>query len=298
MAVYDLRGLDTDFVVVYGSDEAQINAYTFANSLIALSNALQAINREVNPDYTLEISVAALGGGSFRPQIRARAKRLAKLLFSDFRNIIVQVAAAVIAHRLLGTDPAPRIEINADQVIIYSESGDTLILPQETYDTYRHLKDDPEISTSLEQTFDAIQEDEAVTSFGFARSPEERENLPLQLNKTQIADLARPRVLPVPGQREIIEQRAQLTIVRAIFEDSARRWQFVWNGIRISAPLMDVAFRRRIIAREISITHGDIFVADLRIIQSDDGSGIWINRAYEIMTVYEHRTSPTQPGLV
>jgi hypothetical protein len=298
MTVYDLRGLGPDFVVHYGGEESQIDAFTFGNSLVALANALQTINNQVNPGFSLEISVIALGSGSFRPKIRAKAKRLGGLIFGEFRQGIIGALGALIVSRCLGPDPEPRIEVTIDHVELHYQDGDVIIVPSDVYDAFRRSKDRPDVSAAIRQTFEVLEEDEGITNFGFARSTSETANLPFRVNRSRFADIARPRLPLVPGQREIIVRLAPLQIIRAIFEDSARRWQFVWRGNRISAPVLDREFRRKIMNREISITHGDVFVVDLRVIQTGDESGIWVNDAYEVLAIHNHQKAAEQPDLL
>lgn len=297
MAIYDLRGLGDDFVIHYGSEQEEIDAYTLSNSLLALSNALQAINREINPDFSLEISVVALGGGSFRPRIKTKAKRLASLLAHDFRSIIVQVLAVLIATRLLSNDPDIEIKILEDRVEFQSRD-DLIILPKEAFEPSQRVRANPEIDRSIRQNFQIIEEDTAVTSFGLAGSLDEHERLPLEVDRGRFGLCSRPQLVEPSRQREIIEEDAELVIVRAIFEDSDRRWQFVWRGISISAPILDKEFRADVVHRRVSITHGDIFVVDLRILQTANEAGIMTNDTYEVLRVKEHQSGPAQSDLI
>lgn len=210
VATYDLRGLEADFVVHYGGESQQIDAYTFGNSLIALCDVLKAVNHEINPGYSVEVSVIALGGGSFRPQIKTRAKRLKSLLLHDFRSVVVQVVAALIIHRALGmADAGPTYEIKDSEVHIY-EGGDVVILPKEAFEAYRRVEGSQDVNRGLRQAFEVVEEDEAVTSFGFARDPGERENLPFEFDRSRFADIARPRTPLAKDQREKLERGAEL----------------------------------------------------------------------------------------
>jgi hypothetical protein len=83
-----------------------------------------------------------------------------------------------------------------------------------------------------------------------------------------------------------------------LFEDTSRRWQFVWRGIRISAPITDKDFRGRLVRGEISLTHGDVFIADLRIVQRADAAGIWVNESYEAIRIVGHLRREEQGDLL
>jgi hypothetical protein len=296
MAVYDLRGLGADFIIHYGGDDTQIDAFTFGNSLIAFGNALQAINREINPGYSLEVSVQALGRGSFRPKIKTKAKKLASLLATDFRSVIVQVLAAVIIARCTSGD-SPPIIVHGDHVE-YHSGGDVIILPKEAYEPYRRARENPDVNQPISQAFEILEEDEEVRSLGFARSQREKSDLPFEIGREQFSEVARPREALTDGQREVTVSATPLQVVRALFEDTSRRWQFVWRGIRISAPITDKDFRGRLVRGEISLTHGDVFIADLRIVQRADAAGIWVNESYEAIRIVGHLRREEQGDLL
>ena len=77
MAVVDVRRLPSDRLVVhYGGRPTHVDVNTFAHSLIGLSEAIREINREVNPDYKIEIVIEALGEGSFRAKLKTASKKL------------------------------------------------------------------------------------------------------------------------------------------------------------------------------------------------------------------------------
>ncbi len=292
---YDISGLDEDFIIHYGSESQSIDAFTFANSLTAIGNALQAINREINPGNTLEISVIALGGCSFRRKLTTKAKRIGTVLFGDVRRGVISALAVIIVVRLF-RDEKPALVINIDNVEIHSDSGDVIILLKEIYEAYNLAKHSPEAGKSIQQAFEVIEEDEAVKSFGFAQNLDEKENLPFNIDRTLFADVARPHGRIERGQPEKVEPSEEIQIIRAILEDSARRWQFVWRGIRISAPVLDIEFRKRMVRGLESFRHGDTLIVDLRILQSADESGVWINERYEVVNVIDRRSATKGQG--
>lgn len=98
-------------------------------------------------------------------------------------------------------------------------------------------------------------------------------------------------------ERELVET-TDLQIVRAILEKSRRRWQFVWNGIKISAPVLDDAFYSDFFAHRITIAPGDVLRARLRIRQKRDPElGVFINEAYEVVEILEHIPRGAQTAL-
>ena len=97
--------------------------------------------------------------------------------------------------------------------------------------------------------------------------------------------------------RQIIEI-AQLQILRAILERSTRRWEFVWHGITISAPVLDQSFYNDFFEHKITIAPGDSLEAKVKIYQKrDDDTGIYTNDKYEVIEVLKHLPRPRQTSI-
>jgi len=88
--------------------------------------------------------------------------------------------------------------------------------------------------------------------------------------------------------------------MRAILERSRRRWEFVWRGVRISAPVLDERFYADFAAHKITIAPGDALEVRLKIRQRKDPStGIMLNDAngYEVVEVLKHLPRHRQSDL-
>jgi hypothetical protein len=87
----------------------------------------------------------------------------------------------------------------------------------------------------------------------------------------------------------IISEQCELQIVKAILEQNTRKWEFMWHGVRISAPVLDSSFYSKFFAHTITIAPGDELKARLSIKQALDlRTGIYTNIAYEVAEVFEH----------
>jgi hypothetical protein len=100
---------------------------------------------------------------------------------------------------------------------------------------------------------------------------------------------------PEPKTR-VVEEDADLYIVKAIMERSNRKWEFKWHGMNISAPIKDPNFYDDFAKHNFTIAPGDEFQARLAIHQErDDLSGVYSNTEYEVLHVYRHVSRP-RPG--
>lgn len=131
-----------------------------------------------------------------------------------------------------------------------------------------------------------IEKDNNITSFGFTKNLSDTDP-DIVISRDRFGLLSAP-FEPVDSQREI-QEIADLQIKRAILERSKRKWEFIWRGIKISAPVLDNKFYDDFFAHKITVAPGDSLEAVLKIYQSrDDDTGIYINTRYEVVEVNKH----------
>jgi len=291
----DVRRLERSFVIRFGCEGSRINAYTLATTLVAISDAAKAANSTLNPGYEIEILVEGVGDGSFKAQIRA-VYHAAKNLFSKqtAREIVIAIIAAYIYEHTLGQRPDVKVIVETDEVVI--TQGDTrVVIPRDVHDSMQQAIRVPEFGSGVSRAFEALQNDPAITDMSlWPQMHEARPPPPIPRNDFQL--LSRAAVLDQGDKREIVET-TELQITRAILERGRKRWQFVWRGVRISAPVLDDLFYDRFFAHDVTIAPGDVLRVRLRVRQSrDPDTGIYLNdiNGYEVEEVLEHRPKARQ----
>jgi hypothetical protein len=274
------------FVIHFDTDGERINAYTLASTLVGIADAAKAANNAVNFGYDIEVVVEAIGPGSFRALLRALYTQTGNLFSGEsVRTIILGVVASFIYERTCAVDHPLKIEIKTDEVII--ESGvNKVIVPRNVYDATRDAEKNPQFVRSIGKTLDSIAADNDVKSIGFVQkmdSPPPAMVIPRAT--IQSLDIA---PATDPDTRVIFEQ-CELQMVKAILERSTRKWEFMWRGVRISAPIIDAKFYTDFFAHDITIAPGDELRVRLAIKQSrDTRTGIYTNIGYEVTDVYNH----------
>ncbi len=102
---FDLRPLlDDEVVLHFGGRPREVNAFTFANSLLAFSEALREINQQVNPGSNIEIAIDAVGTGSFRAKLKTKKAKAKGFIKDKGADLIVTLLAAVIIDKCLGPE--------------------------------------------------------------------------------------------------------------------------------------------------------------------------------------------------
>ena len=286
MTTTDVRQLqDSSFVFHFGGRPNEIDAITFGNALVSLAEAVRAINTQVNPGYSLEIAIEAVGPGSFRAKLRT-AKKSLKNLFSAsvIGDIAIGLLTTILWEKVISPEDPPTIIVQTDAVII-QHGDDRIIVPKEVFEAKKKVERDPVVNRHIAKAMEVLDADPAVTSLGI--TTELRDPEPIAEFPKAVFPIIRQHALATPSDKSRFDDtKAVLSVHKAVFERSTRKWEFVWQGFRISAPILDDTFFDRLEARQISIRQGDAFEAELRVHQVFDAlSGTWLNDRYEVIAV-------------
>jgi hypothetical protein len=128
MATVDLRTLPADeFVLHFGGRPSEVDAYTFSNSLLAIGETIQEINRQIDPDHSTEIVIEAIGGGSFRAKLKTHIKHITGLFKSPARELLIAILAHFIVNKI--TDEKVNIIIQDQSYIVERGHGPSPLKP-------------------------------------------------------------------------------------------------------------------------------------------------------------------------
>lgn len=291
MEEISLIGLEDEFVIHYGGELAQVNAYTFGNSLLAMSSILDEINSNLNPGYKIEITVLTLRPGSFRPVLKVIPKSL-KNLFSlnEVKSFTVSVLASLFVNHVY-SGPETTITYKEDTVIIVS--GDhKVILPIAVYEASEELKDNQKIQGKIKETFETLEQDPVITDFGIARDPD-AEDFIVKAKREEFPRLSQViEILEGDSNRRVKREKAELIIIKPVLENSSNKWRFVWREMKISATMSDEKFMARVVTGQVSFTYGDRLSVLLLIHQEKDHNlQEFLNVGYEVEEVFLHTPS-------
>ncbi|MFZ1726706.1 MAG: hypothetical protein WBO29_11040 [Albidovulum sp.] len=286
MTTIDLSAFDDDgFVLHFGGRTHEVDALTFGNALVSIAEAVRAINQEVNPGFALEIAIDAVGPGSFRARLKTAKKTLKNLFSLDIRrDVVIPILCALLYDKVINPDQPPQIIVN-DYSVIIEHGADRIIVPRDAYEAKKKVEASPAVNRHIAKAMEVMENDPSVESFGIATGLRDPEPL-VEFPRSKFP-VIRQNAMPRPEEGSRYEDKdVVVSVHKAVFERSTRKWEFIWNGFKISAPILDQTFFDRLEARTVAIKQGDAFKAVLRIHQTyDKMSGNWINERYEIITV-------------
>lgn len=263
MATLDFRRFDDDLIVVhFGGALTSINAYTFANSLIAFANTARAVNATLYPGEEIEIRLEAIGPGSYRAVLRRIKAGLGGFFSDGAKNVFWALVATLIWEVAIRPDTPPRITINTDEVII-QQGNDRVIVPRKTYEQLPNVRSNPEVRQGIRETFQTLENDSAVENFGLTTSLKDKKPL-VEVPRQEFVRLTElPAITEISERRRKKKTRARIIISKAWLDHPSRKWTFQWNDVPISARIRDESFFDRLSRREYLLGAGDALDAEL-----------------------------------
>lgn len=296
MNTINIEDFKEKFVIHFGTDGTQINAYTLASTIVSVANAVKEANLLINPGYDVEVVVESLDPGSFKVTVKTIYRGLGNLFDKDnLKAIALSVIAAYIFQHTLAPDASVNISVGDKEVVIEA-NGKTVIVPREVHDCLNQVEKSEKFKQNIGKTFKAVEDDEKIESVGITPKVEDKEpQIIVPRNQFQHFSYE----IEIEENSRYITEFADLTILKAILDRSRRKWEFVWHGIKISAPILDSKFYDEFFAHKIVIAPGDILAVNIKIYQKKDtDTGIFTNRRYEVIEVLGHKPILKQSEIV
>ncbi len=285
MATINVAQFEDAFVIHFVTEGQRINAYTLASTLVGIADAAKAANASINHGYDIEIVVEAVGPGSFRALLRAVYKESGNLFSAQAVSSVVLSVIASFIFQLLSPPDKVKIEIHADEVVV-EQGHDRIIIPRTVYDATRIAEQNGQFKRAISKTLEGISADDKVKGIAFV--PKMDSPPPdVIISQETIREIALTE--EDDPETRVVKEQCDLQIVKAILERSTRKWEFMWRGVKISAPVNDSAFHTKFSDHMITIAPGDGLKVVLAMKQSrDPRTGIYTNVAYEVVEVLEH----------
>lgn len=276
--------------IVFGGKEQSIDLQTLVSALECFFSASESICSEIYEDRKVQIKVHATSRGSFQIDISVFTQLLDKVKHLleagidhvGYANDLVQLLIGyfVLKNFLKGKKP-DKIEDAGDQTKIVSE-GKTIYVKKEIYNIYSQNK---KLNLSTATLFENLEEDEAVESFSLIP---EGDIESLCIPREDFAGMAADNQLLEPEETVEIIENAELKIVKLVWQPK-RKWEFIYNGVKISAYIDDADFYKRIEEGE-SFAKDDIIVCDMQITMLfEERLNGYLPKEFRIIKVKQHK---------
>lgn len=304
MNTVDLRKLDDNRIVIhFGGQLTRVNAYTFANTLIAFADTIKTINELVNPGHQIELEIEAIGPGSFRLEIFTNRRTKGLLIAASAISIVALVMKLVdfpdvrIGDIIIGDTSIIEGDVTINVTTIEGDSieieqdGTRIIMPREVFEGHQNVKNNPVVRKNIGRTFRALKQDETIENFGLTKKLTDEE-LVVQIPRDSFGGLAQldEDVISDDAQHsEKRERKMTLRVLKPWVDASKKRWSFELDNDSISALIEDEEFLDLVRSHEIRFGNEDAIEATVEYIERrNEESEVWTidKTTYSVIKVY------------
>ncbi|MCJ7508744.1 MAG: hypothetical protein MUO85_08460 [candidate division Zixibacteria bacterium] len=292
----------TDFKIKYDGKLHQIDSNTLINSLFNITAAMQEINRELNRESSskveIQIKVNAFSKGCFLLHFEL-IKSVADDLLAPTAILVTQtdiyttikIFVEFIRLKLFLKGEKPQ-EINKSEgdVTIINNKGN-IVVDKRTFNVYTKNE---KVNEAFTKNFETLREDSAIDGFDFN---DRTDRTLIHIPKEDFNALTlRNELLEEEIKTETIPE-ASLYIIKLVFEEN-RKWEFYYQGNKISATMEDETFSQKIDKGE-KFGKGDILVCNLEVEKIFDTEvNTYVNRSYRILKILQHIPCKSQGELL
>lgn len=287
-----------NFLFHFGCKENEVNSKTLAATLLAFTEIIEEINRDLITGKSIEVRIKPFQAGSFDVPFDiiegAIAGVLSEHAFSIPEIIKIYVELIRLKLNLKGEKPEKYKEIDTG-IEISNNSGNITIVDKRTFNIYN--KND-RVHNAFERQFDRLNYDPAIDDVELRSKTNEsliavkREEFMSLL----LRDYPTAVMIAQDAQADIVED-VFLNIFKIVF-DANHKWEFFYKGNKIAAKIMDKEFTNKILSGE-RFANGDILRVQLRLKRTFDKiANTFVNKSFEIIKVEEHIPRKDQPDLL
>lgn len=257
--------------IIFNGDTGQIDANTLIAALGHYQYIMEAANKEMGGEKTVELKINAIEKGSFVIDVEI-VEGFLKGIFSGsnisyISGIITIVGAVYAAYKKLKGRPV-RTKEDEDKIKVNIKIGDNVNLNRAIINIYNQIP----VRDAISKTVEAAEKDESVDGLTI-----EGEDVNVYYPRDEFRELIHKNFESadmLPPDRTI-EERAFLYILSMSFE-SGYIWQFMYKGFKIPIKIKE-GLLMKIIDNGARFGKGDCIEVILDIIQRYNPS----YRAYE-----------------
>lgn len=266
-------------------DQMDINI--LMTSLLNVANILEEINQNILPDRKLKINISAVEKGSFIINLNLTHKLISDVI--DFINnkdiqsvttvLSILTGVLYLKEKLKGKKPQS-IEKKDDKIII----NGNITVNKDIYNIYSKNK---KINEYIQKTFESITEEPSID--GFTIEPVDIDVEKFTVSRDEFSDMISENDIFLEEEKIVIKENVKLEIIKLVF-DKTRKWEFVYDGFKISANIEDIEFLDKVSKSIERFGKGDILISDIKIIQIfDENNNVFINKNFTLLKVKEHK---------
>lgn len=274
-----------NFNIVFNKSDPKISAEMYAQSLISVSSIIREVNYQEGHTGNIAVNISAEKEGSFFVLLEL-IEQVAnnQELFShsiEALSGIVDIFVGLISIRKYLAKEEAKVEADGDNVNIVDGDGNTIYQTNNT--TYNLYMGNQAIQDAISEQFNSLKDDSELDSLDI-QAPDTG----VKIDKQEFPAMAKKVILEIEETDEVTVE-AELVVRKIVVDNPERKWEFVYQGLPISAVIRDEAFWDKILKGEVRFANGDRLVGSLTIIREfDQATNTYLNKDYVVSAVRQH----------
>ena len=283
--------------VKFDGQSHQVDIDTFTSVLMAYASVIHEAAKHEGVLEPVGVYVRATEPGSLDVVISVLAEHGSTLLDYISQHEGGIAASIILAgglfdfmKKVAGKRKIESAKNNGDSTVTVIADGENVIVAENVFNFYRER---PDASQSLAKAFEKLDENPMVT--GLEVFSEETGTI--RADRSEFSSLASAPCFEPESSRHIV-QIAVLTVVKpCLVASKTRKWEFVYIGSKISAPIVDQDFLDNL--KDYAFHMGTTMTVELGIYQEfDDECGTFLNKRFVIEKVLEVNEPPENMSLL
>lgn len=271
--------------VRYEGQIYQIEADTLLVSLLHFTEALKLVARGVTKDK-LQIRISSTEKGSFIVYLEIAKQAVFGFLSDpgaalDVLSKVVGIIVGVLTLKKFLKGKRPDEVIVEEGRVIVSKEGERIVIDEKVFNTYRR---DAGVNQHIEKMFEPISEDTEIDGVGIESSETEG----FYVDRSNFHGMCQENELLEEGKEKELKENVSLAVVKIVFQKN-RKWEFIYEGNKISAYIEDKQFWQGVNSGELQFSKGDLLIADIEVTKVFDPEiGCYVNKSYKVTRVISH----------
>jgi hypothetical protein len=274
----------------------QMDLDTLILSLLNFAELTRAASEEVMPGQKIQIAIDATEKGSFDVLLNLFTEIQQGLLsFFNWNNIgkVSTVIGCVVGvleikKHLKGKKPES-VQSNNNGITIITHGNSTIKVSSKVYNFY---KSNAKANEHVESLFDKLVERPEI------------EGLTIEAEGQDTFHVASEDFVGMAQKNEMIQEKEEVRVIetnvsvlKVVFQKN-RKWEFIYQGNKISAQITDERFWKEIDSFGFRFGKGDILTVKLEITQVfDHDVNTYLNKGYRVLEVIDFKQAPRQMQL-
>ncbi len=283
--------------VLFYFDGSDIEVDTLIESLNTFKKVCQEIMDKAEPEKKLALTVKGVDRGSVIIDYGIalidtvkQTKAFAPDAISYAANFVQTVAGIyALAAWLRGRKPKKVKEQTKknSETYVQVENNSGLVQNFDLRGANIYLQDS-QLQEIIAQNFKTLDSDKRVKSFEIR---DKKGKALTKINRDTFSEISRKDIEEDEGvdENKIKTEKVETTLpIKGQDWELKKGWEFYYNGIKITAKILDTTFKKKIEEGE-RFAKGDSLVVELEIKKEFDQTiGVFINKSYAITKIKEH----------